>query len=230
MGNTVMPVFEDSKEYQPDMPMGDMHYVLRIPLPAPDGVPFSEFNHHLAGFIVLIIGLSAVAIHYSPDRLRFLRYIWPIALVVLGIYLIIYSDPDSWPTSYRTLAASLQDPETRQHKVFALLLILMGSIELLRAAGTLANPKWNYAFPALAALGAIYLIFHRHGGHGEGMNMDTGSMTVIFYQHIAYIVTGIAIAVTKILYDTGRLRGRIGALLWPCLTIILGLMLIKYHE
>lgn len=222
-------------DHMPDMPMEPMHGSYRLPLPVAPGQGFSEFNHHLAGVVVLLIGVSAILMYTSPRKFDFLRYVWPVSLLALGIYLILYSDPEAWPSGYLGLSESLHNPETRQHKVYALLLLAMGSVELARATRVARGSGWKYVFPMLALAGAIYLIFHHHGetaGHAmrDMHGMDEHSMTLILYQHISYVVLGIGIAVTKVLHDMRRLPGKWGPYTWPTLTILLGIGLILYRE
>jgi hypothetical protein len=204
-------------------------------MPVPPGYGISEFNHHLAGLMVLIIGASAILIALRPNKFGFLKYVWPACVLAFGIYLMLYGDPEAWPSGYKSLAASLQDAETRQHKIYALLLILMGGIELARTANIAKSPTWKYAFPTLALIGALYLIMHRHGAEmmhnmPEMHDMSETDHLKVLYQHIFYIVLGVGIAATKILYDTQRLKTRWAPYLWPSLTVLLGLALILYTE
>lgn len=211
------------------MPVEQMHDQFRIPLPAPAGQPLSEFNHHLAGAVVLLIGVSAILIHVRPQKFDFLKYVWPLSLLGLGAYLIVYSDPYAWPSGHLGLAESLENPRVRQHKVYALLLLIMGAIELARTVGIARSNNWKFAFPALAAAGALYLIVHQHGG-GPGEHMHEEQMAFILYQHIAYVIVGAGIAVTRALHDLGKLPRLYGPYVWPSLTVFLGLMLMLYAE
>ena len=229
------------------MDMENMHPVYRFALPAATDKPLSEFNHHLAGVIVLLVGISALLMYASPRKFGFLKYVWPLGLLSLGIYLVIYSDPSDWPTSYVSLADTLKDTETLQHKIYALLLITMGSIELARAGGLAKRDIWKYSFPALAAFGAIFLIFHRHempihsmpampgmSGMGPEHSMHSPSQmashTLVMYQHIGYVIVGLGIVATKILYDMRKLEGKYAPYLWPALTMLLGIALMLYRE
>ena len=228
----------------------NMHHVYRFPLPAAPDQPLSEFNHHLAGLIVFLVGISAFLIYLSPRKFGFLRYVWPIGLLSLGIYLIIYSDAPGWPTSYVSIADTLNDPETMQHKIYALLLISMGLIELARAGGFAKGDSWKFAFPALAAFGAIFLLFHHHSIPKQGMEMMPGmdmdsmhgmheigsrhnshtSHTLIIYQHIGYVICGLGIVVSKVLFDMRKLQGKAAPYIWPSLTMLLGIGLMLYRE
>src|SRR5512133_1619555 len=57
---------------------------------------FSEFNHHLAGWFVLSIGMLAFLAAYQPE-LSSLGRIWPFLFMAAGVYLAFMSDPDVWP-------------------------------------------------------------------------------------------------------------------------------------
>src|SRR5262249_26310898 len=59
---------------------------------------FSEGNHHLAGVFVLLVGLLAVLEPWISERQRWARYLWSFLFFAPGVYLMIWSDPESWPT------------------------------------------------------------------------------------------------------------------------------------
>ena len=117
--------------------------------------PASELNHHLAGYALIAIGALVIA-GYSADRFRPLQLIWPFLFVAAGLFLAAWSDAEIWPRgnlSWRFLIH--HDLEARQHKIYALLLILIGIIEYLRARSKL-NRFWrSWAFPLLALAGAV---------------------------------------------------------------------------
>ena len=104
--------------------------------------PASELNHHLAGYALIAIGALVIA-GYSSEKLRPLQLVWPFLFVAAGLFLAAWSDAEIWPRgnlSWRFLIH--HDPEARLHKIYALLLILIGIIEYLRARGKL-NRFWR---------------------------------------------------------------------------------------
>jgi hypothetical protein len=125
--------------------------------------PASELNHHLAGYALIAIGALVIA-GYSSEKLRPLQLVWPLLFVAAGLFLAAWSDAEIWPRgnlSWRFLVH--HDAEARLHKIYALLLMLIGIIEYLRARGKL-NRFWRtWAFPLLALVGAGLLLFHDHG-------------------------------------------------------------------
>lgn len=212
--------------------MSHMGGSYHLPLPAQPGQPLSEFNHHMAGLVVLITGVSSLLMIARPGKYRFLSFVWPASILLLGVYLVLYSDPEAWPCGTLGLGDSLRDIEVQQHKVYALLLLLMGGIEMARAGGIVRSPKWRYAFPALAAAGALYLIVHRHGGESmhDMPGMGDSVHLLIMRQHALYIVLGLGIAVTRVMANMRRYSGTWVIYLWPTLTGLLGVALLMYRE
>lgn len=123
----------------------------------------SELNHHIAGVALLAIALLVFA--GMVPRLRFARYAWPVLFIGLGLFLAAWSDAEIWPRGSLSWSWLIHhDLEARQHKIYALLLVGLGIVELLRARGYLAGPWRRWAFPALAVCGAGLLTMHAHGG------------------------------------------------------------------
>ena len=129
----------------------------------------SEFNHHVAGWALMGVGLLVLASFLSPD-LRTLRYVWPVLFLLTGLFMALWSDAEIWPRGNMNWAWLLHhDKEAGQHKIYALLLITMGVIEVLRAGGSL-NRFWSaWAFSILAVVGATMLLVHDHTA-GSGAN------------------------------------------------------------
>jgi hypothetical protein len=122
----------------------------------------SEFNHHMAGWALIGVGVLVLAGFLSP-QLRPLRYLWPALFVLAGVFLALWSDAEIWPRGNLSWAWLLHhDQEARQHKIYALLLFAIGIVEYLRARGSL-NRFWRtWAFPILAVIGAAFLLVHDH--------------------------------------------------------------------
>jgi hypothetical protein len=120
--------------------------------------PASELNHHLAGYALIAIGALVIA-GYSSEKLRPLQLVWPFLFVAAGLFLAAWSDAEIWPRgnlSWRFLIH--HDLEARQHKIYALLLILIGIIEYLRARAKLSRFWRIWAFPLLA-LGVLLVLY-----------------------------------------------------------------------
>lgn len=212
------------------------HDIYRLPMPAAPGAPISEFNHHIAGLVVFIVGLSALLLYVRPRTFSALRYVWPVGLLLLGVYLILYGDPEGWPAvaNVSLMDRLSSDPSVRQHFVFAVLLVVMGMVELGRAIRIFRGAAWRWAFPALAAFGALFLLAHEHVGpehahHNHGPAGQTESALVRF-QHMLYLGLGLGIAASKLLNDLRIVRNNWIPYVWPSLAMALGIALMLYAE
>jgi hypothetical protein len=124
--------------------------------------PASELNHHLAGYALIAIALLMV-LGESSERLRFCRRVWPLLFVATGLFLAAWSDREIWPRGDLSWTWLIHhDFEARQHKIYAIVLVLIGLIEHARAGNHLPRPWRTWAFPLLALFGACLLLFHDH--------------------------------------------------------------------
>lgn len=134
---------------------------------SPEGKAYSEFNHHVAGVFVLLIGLSEFREALAAAMLAWTRFLLPIAMLGAGSFLMIWSDHEAWPIGSLSLTQTFfdSDPETLQHKLYAVLLLSVGATEWLRRTGRMARAFWTVPLPALAILGGLMLFLHSHGVH-----------------------------------------------------------------
>ena len=127
----------------------------------------SEFNHHMAGFALIGVGILVLTGLIFP-QLRLVPFIWPLLFILAGLFLAAWSDGEIWPRGNLSWAFLLHhDPEARQHKIYAILLIALGVLEFLRARGYLGRVLHTWAFPILAVCGAGLLLIHDHNA-GSG--------------------------------------------------------------
>src|SRR6266705_3379330 len=119
---------------------------------SPAGKAYSEFNHRLAGVFVLLIGLSELRGAMGVMLLAWTRFLLPAAMLGGGGYLMIWSDHDAWPIGSLSFTQTFfnGDFETLQHKLFAILLMVVGSVELLRRMGRTRHTVWCVPLPAFA--------------------------------------------------------------------------------
>ena len=190
----------------------------------------SEFNHHLAGFLVIVAGIFLLAQDKLSKRWPGARYVWPSCFLLAGVYLALFSDTEIWPVGHQTLwFAITHDPEDLQHKIFALILLFLGGIELQRARGKLKAAWSGWAFPVLGMAGAILLLFHHHSAGMHGAN-HMQVMHHIQKEHLGFAVVGGGVALTKGLSEVpGGWQG-VFKKIWPSLMILLGILLMFYTE
>jgi putative copper resistance protein D len=147
-----------------------------------------------------------------------------------GIFLLIFSDTEIWPFGSQTpWYAITHNPEDLEHKTFALILLALGTIELLRARGRLRSLWSAWAFPVVGMIGAVMLLFHHHtaGMHGAH-HMET--MEHIQNQHHAFAAAGGGVALTKGLAEVQTTWQQAFQKMWPTLLIVLGVLLMMYTE
>jgi hypothetical protein len=189
----------------------------------------SEFNHHLAGVLMILAALFFLAQNRLAGRWPAAHYAWAACLLFAGVFLLIFSDTEIWPFGYQSFYyAVTHNPEVAQHKTFAAILLALGVVAMLRTSGRLRAAWSAWIFPVLALGGATMLLFHHHGGmHGPDA-MQT--MTRVQQQHLRFAETGAGVALAKGLADS---RGKWGPLfnkLWPIFMIALGVLLLLYTE
>lgn len=136
--------------------------------------PSSELNHHIAGMFLIAIGLSVIWSKHDRSR-EWLRWLPPILFITAGLLLAAWSDSEIWPRGDLSWSWLLHhDAEARQHKLYALLLIIFGLVEYVQSTPRLRRPWLNMVFPALCVLGGASLFLHHHSSmavaHANGMD------------------------------------------------------------
>jgi hypothetical protein len=156
--------------------------------------------------------------------------VWPICFLASGIFLLILSDTELWPFGSQSWYFGLtHHAEVLQHKVFAVLLLSLGLIELQRERGALKAGWSDWVFPIVAAAGSLMLFFHDHqaGMHGPD-HMQV--MRRIQSEHFSFAMTGFGIALSKGLAEKPSAWQPFFERLFPTLLVVLGALLMVYVE
>src|SRR5713101_4734053 len=200
---------------------------------SPEGKAYSEFNHHMAGVFVLLIGLSELRGALGVAMLAWSRFLLPVAMFGAGCFLMIWSDHDAWPIGSLSFAQTFfsDDFETVQHKLYAILLLGIGSIELFRRRGKITHMAWSIPLPLLALIGGTMLFLHSHGTHPSAHKIAfhhsvMGTMAIL--AGLCKITSGYVHASPRTGSDgTGRSAW---ALAWSVLVLLIGIELLVYTE
>jgi hypothetical protein len=189
----------------------------------------SEFNHHLAGILMILAALFFLAQNRLAGRWPTAHYAWAVCLLFAGFFLLVFSDTEIWPFGYQSFYyAVTHSVEVAQHKAFAAILLALGVVEILRTSGRLRAAWSAWVFPVLALGGATLLLFHHHGGmHGPDA-MQT--MMRVQHEHLRFAGAGAGVAVTKGVADTSGKWDALFNKVWPLFMIALGVMLLLYTE
>ena len=218
----------------PDMP--EMQHGAAVPEPSPEvrakqlaDKRESEFNHHLAGAMLILAALFFLAQDRLARRWPEANYAWAACLLFAGYFLLVFSDTEIWPFGYQSFYYALtHNPEVAQHKTFAAILLALGVVAALRTNGRLRAAWSAWLFPVLALGGAVMLLFHHHGGmHGPDA-MQT--MVRVQHQHLRFAGVGAGVAVAKGVADASEKWRPLFDKLWPLLMIALGVLLLLYTE
>ena len=131
------------------------------------GIAYSERNHHIAGLFVLLMGLAELGHALRLTSFRWTTFLLPLALTGTGLFLTIWSDHEAWPVGSLGFAQTFfgQDHEIVQHKIYGLLALAVGTIELIRRLGLMGHAAWTTPLPVMAILGGLMLFGHSHGDH-----------------------------------------------------------------
>lgn len=189
----------------------------------------SEFNHHLAGVLVILAALFFLGQDRLAKRWPSSRYAWPACLLIAGFFLLLFSDTEIWPFGYQSFYfAVTHNPEDAQHKTFAVILLALGAIAVLRTSGRLKAVWTAWIFPVLALIGAVMLLFHHHGGmHGPDAMQE---MVRVQHQHLHFAEAGAGVALGLGLAESNEKWRPVFNKIWPLFMILLGVLLLLYSE
>lgn len=192
------------------------------------GIAYSEFNHHLAGFFVLLMGCAELSQSFRLPSLRWAGLLLPIAMLLGSITLLVWSDHEAWPVGSLSIGQTLSghDPEIIQHKIYAVLLFLVGTIEVFRRFGRISYALWSAPLPLFAIIGGLMLFGHSHGVHPSAEKIAT---------HHAMMGTMAAMAgSSKLLSGWFQSPSHVMASrwerLWAGLILLIGIQLLMYSE
>ncbi len=192
-----------------------------LPVRNADDIAWSEYNHHWAGLFVVLVGVLALA---NRAGVRWARH-WPLAFLLMAVFLFLRSDPEVWPLGVEGFWASLRDIEVFQHRIFVLLLVAFALFEWGVRTGRLRSKKAALVFPLLTALGAALLLTHSHA------IANVKEQLLIELSHTPLALAGVAAGWSRWLElrADGGVR-RWAGWVWPSCLVLVGLILLNYRE
>ena len=186
-----------------------------------EDIAWSEYNHHWAGLMVLLVGLAALA--DATGRVPLARH-WPLIFMGLAAFILVRSDPEAWPLGDIPLLESLRDPEVVQHKILGLLVVAFALSEWAVRLGRLGGAA-RYAFPLAMMLGGVLLLAHTHA------IANVREALLVELSHLPLAVLSVAGGCAR----WTELRGpaalaRPARWIWPVCLVLISLLLIFYRE
>jgi putative copper resistance protein D len=185
-------------------------------------IAWSEYNHHLAGLLVLAIGLLALL--DRTGKAPWARN-WPLLFLLLGGFLWFKADPEVWPLGDVGFWASLRDPEVVQHRLFVFLITGFAAFEWRVRTGRITRPRAALVFPLVVALGAALLLTHSHA------LSNIKEQLLIELSHVPLALAGMTAGAARWLEL--RLDGpgaRVAGWVWPAAFVVVGVILLAYRE
>lgn len=200
-----------------DMPVADRE----APRTAADRA-WSEYNHNMAGLFVLAMG--ALASLHALGGARWARH-WPLVFLPLAAFILIRSDPGSWPLGPVGFWEGWTYPEVLQHRLFVLVVVGFGLFEWMVRTDRVRSRRWAFVFPGLAALGGGLLLTHGHA---------LGELKAEFLTEVTHAPLGLlALAVGWGRWLELRMSppdDRVPRHVWAGALLLVGVLLLIYHE
>ena len=183
---------------------------------------WSEFNHHVSGILVLIMGLLALL--HATGRARWARH-WPLVFLGLAAFMVVRNDPGSWPLGPEGFWEGWLVATVAQHRFFVLLVIVFGIFEWMVRSGRLASRRAALIFPLLCVIGGGMLLSHSHAAQN-------------LKDEFLLEVTHAPLGLLALVIGWGRWlelrlpegRRRVPGALWAVGLVLVGALLIIYRE
>ena len=184
-------------------------------------IAWSEYNHHWAGIMVLLVGLAALL--DATGRVRVARH-WPLVFIGLAGFIFLRSDPEAWPLGEIGLLDSLRDPEVVQHKLAGLLVVGFAVVEWWVRLGRIRG-RARYVFPSAMVAGGVLLLAHTHA------ISNVKEALLVELSHLPLAVLAVVGGCARF----AELRGpaeiaRLARWVWPVCLVLIGALLILYRE
>jgi putative copper resistance protein D len=209
-----------ASEHKRAMPVYVPGAGLSPPVDAADAL-WSEYNHNWSGVFVIAIGLVALLAQAGWRPARH----WPLLFLALGIFVLLRSDPESWPIGDINFFAAMRAPEVLQHRLAVLVVFVFAIFEWRVRSGALAGTRYEYVFPLSNLVGGILLLAHSHdlNNQQEALLMELS--------HLGIGLFAIAAGCARWLEIRGRgTMARVSAWIWPLSFVALGVVLLLYRE
>jgi hypothetical protein len=182
---------------------------------------YSELTHRLSGVILLVLAAVTVWESWRPRPFPWNAVSAPL-WVAFGVYLIPSSDPESWPYGPQRFVEIFEDPLVLQHKLLALLPIVIGAIVVLRGTGRLPSRRLVRVLAGLAIAGGLTLFFHFHEGR---IHFDA-----IYFQHALMGSTALGVGVALLIGTRHETPQRWLKWAWPTFLVVMATVLLVYRE
>jgi copper resistance protein D len=183
-------------------------------------IGWSEYNHHWAGVVVVVMGLMALA--SIRENLLWARS-WPLLMIGLAVFLLLRADPENWPLGPNGFWESFLNAEVLQHRAFMLLIVLFAIFEWRVQNGRSSSAWMPFVFPAFCALGGAALLGHSHA-------LPSKEATLIELSHIPIAVLAVYAGCSRWLELRMPPNAKVFSWIWKLCFVMIGVALLWYKE
>jgi putative copper resistance protein D len=187
-------------------------------------IAWSEYNHNWAGIFVLLTGSLALL-----SRSKYFPWakVWPLTFLGLAVFLFLRSDPENWPLGPNGFWESFMTSDVLQHRVAVILVILFAIFQWRVEKNGLRTGFAPLVLPAVCALGGVVLLTHTHplSNVKEQLLIELSHTPIAIFA----VIGGWSRWLDLRLPEPIRARKCL-AWVWPVCFIIIGLILMDYHE
>jgi putative copper resistance protein D len=190
----------------------------------PADIAWSEYNHNCAGLVVFLTGILALL---SRSRYFSWATIWPLTFLLLGALLFFRADPENWPMGPNEFWESFSQADVLQHRLAVILIIVFAIFQYRVETGRVKSMAAALVFPAVCAVGGVVLLTHTHAV----TNVKEELLAEL--SHTPLAVFGIMAGWSRWLelrLPEENPRRKYLAWVWPVCFILVGLILMDYHE
>ncbi|HVX85871.1 MAG TPA: DUF2231 domain-containing protein [Phycisphaerae bacterium] len=199
-----------------------------------ENLRYSEWMHHIFGWMTLGLAASLLAQAIWPGRARKLRWIVPTFLLIGGLFLLLAADLDLYAlTDMRQFASR----EVQLHKALAVIMTVIGAVGLRKVLKKSARetPADTSAADARAGNSRLVAVLALIGGsllftHVHGVAPYANVAAGVYIAHVVLGAVALAIGATRIAQDKFPHWKRPLAITFALFMAIESLLLISYNE
>jgi len=185
---------------------------------------WSEYNHNCAGFVVFLLGILALL---SRSRYFAWAKIWPLAFLLLAVFLFFRADPENWPLGPNGFWESFRQTDVLQHRAAVLLIIAFAIFQYRVEMKWMKSMTAAFVFPVVCMLGGMVLLTHTHALSNvkEQLLVDMSHTPLA----VLAVYAGWSRWLELRLPEENGTRKYV-AWVWPVCFILIGVLLMDYHE
>ena len=163
------------------------------------------------------------------SRTRYFSWakIWPLSFLLLAVFLFFRADPENWPLGPNGFWESFAQADVLQHRLAVVLIIVFAIFQYRVETNRVKSMAACLVFPAVCALGGVVLLTHTHAV----TNIKEELLAELSHTPLAVfgLLAGWSRWLELRLPEENRNRKYL-AYVWPVCFIIVGLILMDYHE